>query len=82
MDAFIDNHDTIAFLLKQEGLSEQFRFAGYLDPISLFVAFSPVLETSQTYADALDRGLIAMREDGRLDGILAQYGLVDWQKMN
>ena len=33
IDAFIDNPDTIAFLLKQEGMSEQFRFAGCLDPI-------------------------------------------------
>lgn len=40
----------------------------------IFVAFSPALPTSQTYADQLTEGVALMKESGRFDEIMLKYG--------
>lgn len=79
IDAFLENRDILAHLIKQRGGEDTFKFAGCLEPIDLFLAFSPVLDSSQGYADALDRGVTTLRSNGRLKELLDSYGLSDWQ---
>lgn len=78
IDAFLDNSVTNAYLMQQNGLSDQLKFAGCLEPIDLFLAFSTALDTSTEHAAALDRGLTSLRADGRFETILQKYGLIDW----
>lgn len=49
------------------------------DRSPLYVAFSPAAKKSKEYARIFDEGLIRMRADGRLQAILARYGLYDWK---
>lgn len=46
---------------------------------ALYIAFSPALPHSPELAKRLSDGTAAMRKDGRLDAILARYGLKDWR---
>jgi polar amino acid transport system substrate-binding protein len=46
----------------------------------LFLGFSPLL--SKKHVQLFDHGLINFRENGRLNKILAKYGLVDWHQQS
>lgn len=44
---------------------------------ALYIACSPARATSKTYVELFDAGLRKMRADGRLNMLLARYGLAD-----
>jgi polar amino acid transport system substrate-binding protein len=44
----------------------------------LYVAFSPALPASKTYARQFDEGIRKLRRNGKLAQILFRYGLKDW----
>lgn len=45
-----------------------------------YIAFSPALPQSQTYAEILSKGIDDLRGSGKLETILAKYGLKDWRQ--
>ncbi len=48
-------------------------------PVPLFVAFSPAFQDAPLYARVLEEGVARLRSDGRLDAVLARYGVADWK---
>lgn len=61
------------------GLSGKVRSAGRLPGGTLHIAFSATRPNGNELAQALDSGIIKLRESGRLAEILASYGLADWE---
>jgi polar amino acid transport system substrate-binding protein len=51
---------------------------GYFTP--LFLGFSPLLSKEQV--QLFDDGLMNLRENGRLNKILAKYGVIDWHQQS
>ena len=49
------------------------------DPEDLFIACSPVKDTSEEYLRLLDEGIRELRETGELQRILDKYGVEDWK---
>lgn len=79
LDVVVDELNVFRFIAADMGLQGQFRLAttDVADPV--FIAFSPAHPRSKDLAAALDVGLTQMRQSGALAGILAKYGLSDWQ---
>lgn len=46
---------------------------------SMYIACTPVKDTTDQYIKWLDEGLTTLRQNGRLKTILDKYGLKDWQ---
>jgi polar amino acid transport system substrate-binding protein len=63
------------------GLENKLIPAGSLgEPTPMYIACSPKKESSKDYVKWFDEGLTTLRENGRLNAILAKYGLSDWVK--
>lgn len=45
------------------------------DVNDIFIAFSPAIELSQTYADQLTQGVAQLKASGRYAAIFAKYGV-------
>jgi polar amino acid transport system substrate-binding protein len=77
--AFIENRPVVEAALVELGVeSGTIIEAGQLPGLELFVPFSPKLSNARTYADIFDQRLAILREDGRLEDILAGYDMRDW----
>ncbi len=82
IDAIVDNLPVVEFTLKDENFERgEIVYAGSEDISSsdLFVAFSPAKESSKEYAKIFDDGLKKLRSSGKLQVILAKYGVQDWK---
>lgn len=55
------------------------RNAGCVKTDKIYIAFSPKEPKAAQWAEALDKTVEAMRKDGRLQRLLRNYGLEDWQ---
>lgn len=53
IDACLDHNITNAYLMPQHGLTGELKFAGCLESIDLFLAFSSAFESSAVYTAAL-----------------------------
>lgn len=82
IDAIPTNEYGFRYRAKLAGVLDQVRFAGR-DNIGegrkFYIAFSPKKPTSEIYARSLSEGIREMRRSGRLNKILAKYGLKDWK---
>lgn len=83
--AFLTQPVILKAYLKRKGRSDllaKLRMAGTASSAAdIFVAFSPKNKArSQKLAQILDRGMESLRRSGRLQAILARYGLQDWVK--
>ncbi len=82
IDAIPTNEQAFRYRAKLAGVLDQVRFAGR-DNIGegrkFYIAFSPNKPTSENYARLLSEGIREMRRSGRLNKILAKYGLKDWK---
>ncbi|WP_415903099.1 substrate-binding periplasmic protein [Neptuniibacter sp. QD29_5] len=45
-----------------------------------YIAFSPVIDDSQQYAQILSDGIDRLRKSGQLQEILSKYGMTDWRE--
>ncbi|TDQ80568.1 amino acid ABC transporter substrate-binding protein (PAAT family) [Dongia mobilis] len=79
VDAILDSEAVIRFVAKQAGRADEIKTAGCLAPLTLHIAFSPRRPDSEELAAALERQMEAMRADGSLAALLADYGLSDWE---
>lgn len=75
LDIVAEVRAVIDYSIQTIGLEGQFEVVVAEDPDEIFIAFSPALETSQTYADQLSEGVQLLRDTNRYDAILAKYGL-------
>lgn len=77
VDVVPEDHSVLRYTLANLGMQNAFEIALDDEISELFIAFSPERETSALYAAQLSEGLEHLRATGRLDQILARYGLSD-----
>ena len=76
----VDTEAAIRAAAKSVNLDTAIRLAGNGTEISnCYIAFSPKHPRAQEFAEMLSEGIKRMRESGRLQAILATYGLDDWK---
>ena len=81
LDVVADDAQVICHLAHSMDILESIEYAGYDgDHVKLYIAFSAARPESLRDIVLLDKGIRAMRKSGRLDDLLARYGLVDWRK--
>ncbi|WP_228151216.1 substrate-binding periplasmic protein [Tamilnaduibacter salinus] len=78
-DVLVEERAVFTFLRQENPDLPALRDAGGLPSTRAFVAFSPELPQSARHASLLSDGMVTLRESGRLDAILARYGLEDWR---
>ncbi|HEY9039658.1 MAG TPA: transporter substrate-binding domain-containing protein [Roseovarius sp.] len=74
LDMVAEVRAVLEYALAATELSDQIELALTDDVDEIFIAFSPALPTSQTYADQLTKGVALMKENGRFDEIMLKYG--------
>ncbi len=80
LDAIIDNMNVMSATLQDDKLTDVIVNAGEVDYIdSIYMAFSPAKDSSKEYSKIFDEGLVELRNSGKLQEILARYGLKDWK---
>jgi len=82
IDVIVENVNVMNYARRERGTAGKgISVAGYefIDKSALFVGFSPQLAQGRDYARRFDEGITQLRRDGRLDQILARYGLKDWK---
>lgn len=81
VDTLIESEPVFWYTAKQLGVADQFQEVGHASPPEdCFIAFSPALPKSKTYAAILTAGIDEMRQTGDLAKALSKYGLKDWQR--
>lgn len=80
IDVLIESPAVFDAKLKELKQENQFEQAGTLSDVeNLYIACSPVKESSKTYIKLISEGTEALRQSGELAKILAKYGLKDWK---
>lgn len=75
IDGFIENPLVIANNERKAAVVSAGQIGSSLD---LYFAFSPILPSSQKYADLYDKGIKELRTSGKLKEILNKYSVADW----
>lgn len=78
IDALIEDRTVFQFHLHKTNTSDVFLDAGSAYTEKLYIAFSPILKQSKTYAEILGKAMPDIRASGKLAGILKKYGIKDW----
>lgn len=80
IDALIESPSVFSAKLKELKMEGQFEQAGTLSDVeNLYVACSPVKESSKIYVKLISEGTEELRKSGELAKILEKYGLKDWK---
>lgn len=80
IDVLIESPAVFNARIKELKLEGQFEPAGQLSDIEqLYIACSPVKESSKTYVKLISDGTETLRQSGELAKILDKYGLKDWK---
>lgn len=80
IDALVEDANVADLALTNLGMDGKIQKAGASDDsVRLYIAFSPKFSESERYAKVLSDGMAELRENGRLDEILAKYGISDWR---
>lgn len=74
LDMVAEVRAVLEYTLAQTGLAEQVELGLTDDVDEIFIAFSPALPTSRTYANQLTEGVALLRQSGRFDEIMSKYG--------
>lgn len=78
IDVVLEDRAVMGYHLRSDALTISLKEAGSLHSEHLYIAFSPGSPRASEYSQILSDGLDLLRADGRLDQILARYGLSDW----
>jgi polar amino acid transport system substrate-binding protein len=79
--ALVDNEPVVRYTSRQMGVSEKIEMAGSGNEVTCgYIAFSPANPRSKEYARILSEGIVKLRKSGRLEEILAVYGMNDWKE--
>lgn len=74
-DVFPEDRHVMALALSHQSRTIPLRVAGQFHKTPVYIAFSPVNPASSELASILSQGTLRLRESGRLEQILARYGL-------
>lgn len=76
VDVVLENAWVMQAMLASQGRAGELREAGCRAPdVSIYLAFSPALESSPRYVALFEQGLQRYRANGRLQALLAAYGV-------
>ncbi|WXL27272.1 transporter substrate-binding domain-containing protein [Ectopseudomonas mendocina] len=76
LDVVLENPWVVEALLAREGRPGSLRQTGCRVPdVAIYLAFSPVLDSSRRYAEIFDQGLKRFRANGRLQALFHAYGV-------
>lgn len=76
VDVVLENAWVMQAMLASQGRAGDLREAGCRAPdVPIYLAFSPVLESSPRYVAIFEQGLQRYRASGRLQALLAAYGV-------
>ena len=79
VETFNDSQALIKYTASQNGLADEFEFAGDLGKLLLTKpGFPESAEKSDTLIKIFDQGMIRIRNNGRLEEIMNKYGLKAW----
>lgn len=79
-DVLVDLKSVILYNARLQGVSQSIRFAGAdPQPVTGYIAFSRKNPEAAKLATLFDQGIRTMRNNGRLQKILSQYGITDWK---
>ena len=78
VDIVVDDMYVLAQLLAERGIQQDVDIIVANQPNPVFIAFSPADPRAGEFAEILAEGTQRLRTSGRLDEILARYGLSDW----
>lgn len=80
LTAVIEDKIVLQYKAQQMALADQIKVSGTTDvTIDVFTSFSPKNPNSSEYAKIVSEETLKMREDGRLQKLLEQYGIKDWK---
>lgn len=80
IEATVDNEDSIRYTARQLGILHELMIVGREQRTeNCYIAFSPAIPKGKIYARMLSEGIRELRRNGRLQQILATYGLKDWK---
>ncbi|MBF0242021.1 MAG: transporter substrate-binding domain-containing protein [Desulfamplus sp.] len=82
IDVVIEDKAVFEAIAHKMNILPQIEVVGNLpidESYHIFIAFSPKNSKSEEYADLITKGVKEMRANGKLDEILASYGLSDWK---
>jgi polar amino acid transport system substrate-binding protein len=81
VDVIAEDVSVVAYERVAQNIVTEFREAAAIGgPEPIFIAFSPMAPNARQLAAQLDEGIARLRSSGKLDAIMAQYGLKDWEK--
>ncbi len=76
----LNDRNITSYILKKLDIKDQIAEAGCLDSeVILYVVFPTSHLKSHVYAKMFDKGIRDLRNSGKLDLILAKYGVNDWK---
>ena len=76
VDVLIANRWVIGNHFQRHGIqAKQYREAGVVSLENVYIAFSPVKQSSKIYADILTKGLKDLKKTGTLKRLLTSYGI-------
>ncbi|ASP39137.1 hypothetical protein CHH28_10790 [Bacterioplanes sanyensis] len=79
IDTLLENKLVLAAKAQQMGVSDQLQMAGsFSEAFPIYMACSPNSDKTQGFIDMANAALPAMKADGSLQKILANYGLQPW----
>lgn len=87
VDAVVDDANVLANYMEKNNQKQPLRLAGMLhynrgyDEQLVYIAFGPKNPSAKAYAALLSARMKELRASGKLNTILARYGLKDWYEM-
>ena len=81
LDGYLEDRAVALYTARQLGVAEQVQVDAALGPpLTLYLAFSAEDPDAARYAALWSAGIRRLRAEGRLDAILARYGVTDWAR--
>jgi polar amino acid transport system substrate-binding protein len=75
LDVIIDDENVLAYTSKQMNKSNEVEIAGCAQASGSYIVFAPKNPKSKEYAKTINEALATMQKNGKLDALLAKYGL-------
>lgn len=80
IDIYVEDKNVGLFAAYKNGYSKDIKIAGFEgEGVRIFPGFTPAKSSSQKYAQIFSTGIRELRRNGKLEKILASYGLEDWK---
>ena len=79
IDALIEDKSVFKYHLYSTKTPDEFSDAGVAYSEKVYIAFSPKIAKSKSYAEILSNAMQELRTNGKLAAILKKYGMEDWR---